>query len=69
MCLLCQHIFSNEAMKPSRLNGEKLTLPIIRVLINKMIGQNQQEILSSVPLENHTVSKRTFENFFVYSTY
>ncbi|XP_077290369.1 SCAN domain-containing protein 3-like [Arctopsyche grandis] len=41
--------------------GEKLILPAIRVFINNMIGQNQQEILSSVPLSNDTVSKRIDE--------
>lgn len=126
MCLLCQHVFSNEAMKPSRLNehflkkhsdknnkdilyfqelkktfesrntlsdvfkkkssqnekglmvsyevaqiiakcgaphiyGEKLILPAIRVFINNMIGQNQQEILSSIPLSNDTISRRIDE--------
>ncbi|XP_077301648.1 protein FAM200C-like [Arctopsyche grandis] len=41
--------------------GEKLILPAIRVFINNMIGQNQQEFLSSVPLSNDTVSKRIDE--------
>ncbi|XP_077301708.1 SCAN domain-containing protein 3-like [Arctopsyche grandis] len=41
--------------------GEKLMLPAICVFINNMIGQNQQEILSSVPLRNDTVSKRIDE--------
>jgi hypothetical protein len=41
--------------------GEKLILQSIRVFINNMIGQNQHEILSSVPLSNDTVSKRVDE--------
>jgi hypothetical protein len=36
--------------------GEKLILPAVRVFIYNMIGQNQHEILSSVPLSNDIVS-------------
>lgn len=41
--------------------GENLILPAICVLINNMIGQNQLEILSSVPLSNYRLSKRIDE--------
>lgn len=48
--------------------GENLILPLyvyvytaIRVFINNMIGQNQQEILYSVPFTNDTVSTRIEE--------